>query len=67
MTTEKKTDKPKHPDQCLSIDDIIKKLGISRMTFYRIRKRNDFVKPVMTSPLRWRSKDIDNFFDEKVS
>lgn len=66
MTSNKSNSAPEQ-FELLTVDEVAAKLRISRMQLYRLRKDNKFVRPVMNAPLRWRAKDIDNFFDQQIA
>ena len=45
----------------IGVNDVVKKLGISNATFWRMRKRGDFPCPAIQQPKRWKETDIDAF------
>ncbi|MEE9339936.1 MAG: hypothetical protein V3U87_17845 [Methylococcaceae bacterium] len=51
--------------QLLSIEDMFKKLNMSRTSFYRLRtdKENPFIEPVIKNPMRWSAKAVDAFLN----
>jgi len=54
--------------QLLRVEDVQRRLNLSRSSFYRLRKkRPDFPKPLRPtggSAVRWRKADIDAWLGE---
>ncbi len=49
----------------IGVNDVVKKLGISNATFWRMRKRGDFPCPAIQQPKRWKETDIDAFLGQE--
>lgn len=53
---------PEKPD-LIGIDECREILQVSRPTFWKYRKKNNFPSHVSKSPKRWKRADIYNFFN----
>ena len=55
-------------DYFITADELMRTLKItSKITFWRMRKRGDVPEPSIKKPLRWRSSDIDSYYQERSS
>lgn len=62
ITTESTEDN----DEFLTVNEMMRKLKVSRTVFWRMRKNGETPKAVTENPLRWRKKDLDAFYDKRA-
>jgi predicted DNA-binding transcriptional regulator AlpA len=55
-------------DYFITADELMRTLKVtSKTTFWRMRKRGDVPEPSIKKPLRWRSSDIESYYQERSS
>jgi predicted DNA-binding transcriptional regulator AlpA len=53
-------------DYFITADELMRTLKVtSKTTFWRMRKRGDVPEPSIKKPLRWRSSDIESYYQER--
>lgn len=58
---------PVAPFQMLSVNELTRRLGVSRTTLYSWRRQGEFPKAVRLGPnrLAWKSTDVEKFLEER--
>lgn len=55
-------------DNFITADELMKTLKVtSKTTFWRMRKRGDVPKPSIKKPLRWRSSEVDRYYQDRLN
>ncbi|WGS85149.1 hypothetical protein [Methylomonas sp. UP202] len=49
----------------LKINDMIKKLGVTRTQFWRMRKAGDVPPPVIRNPQMWLASQVKEFYERR--
>jgi len=53
-------------DNFITADELMVTLKVtSKTTFWRMRKRGDIPKPSIKKPLRWRSSEVDRYYQDR--
>ena len=56
-------------DTLITTPDLVKLLGVARQTIWRLRKADDFPRPIRVSPtdriIRYRKSDIDDWIRKR--
>ena len=51
----------------LKINDMVKKLGVTRTQFWKMRKAGDVPPPVIKNPQMWLASKVTEFYENRAS
>jgi predicted DNA-binding transcriptional regulator AlpA len=51
----------------LKINDMLKKLGVTRTQFWRMRKAGEVPLPVIKNPQMWLASKVTEFYENRAS
>lgn len=51
----------------LKINDMLKKLGVTRTQFWRMRKAGEVPLPVINNPQMWLASKVTEFYENRTS
>ncbi len=67
MTKEIDQNPADEEKEFLKINDMLKKLGVTRTQFWRMRKAGEVPLPVIKNPQMWLASKVTEFYENRAS